>query len=78
MMLKSTANKFLTPDELGRFMRDMGCEHKSNGKRWGWIFPPLALAREAWLAHVGGSWEWEALGIKDWGEKPASPASSMA
>jgi hypothetical protein len=64
-------NKFTTPDELGRFLREQGCEHKSNGKKWGWIFPPLAEARHAWLVSVGGNWEWLAPEINDWGEKPS-------
>lgn len=63
-------NKFTTSDELGRFMREMGCEHKSNGKRWGWVFPPLSEAREAWLERAGETWEWLAAEITDWAEKP--------
>ena len=46
----------------------MGCTHKSNGKAWGWIFPPLAEARQGWLARAGKTWEWLAE-IEDWGEK---------
>jgi hypothetical protein len=63
-------NKFLTADELGRFLRDMGCTHKSNGKKWGWIFPPLPEARDGWRAHSGSEWEWLAPEIEEWGEKP--------
>jgi hypothetical protein len=44
----------------------MGCKHKSNGKAWGWIFPPLAEAREVWRARAGGDWEWLAPDITDW------------
>jgi Mesyanzhinovviridae DNA primase len=65
-------NKFLTADELGRSLRDMGCTHKSNGKKWGWVFPPLTEAREAWRAQSGSEWEWLAPEIEEWGEKPAS------
>jgi hypothetical protein len=70
-------NRFTTPDELGRFMREMGCEHKSNGKKWGWVFPPLAEAREAWLRGAGGNWDWLAPEIKDWGEKPPELARPL-
>ena len=63
-------NKFLTADELGRALREMGCIHKSNGKKWGWIFPPLTEARETWRAQSGSEWEWLAPDIEDWGEKP--------
>jgi hypothetical protein len=63
-------NKYTTSDELGRFLREMGCEHKSNGKKWGWIFPPLAEPREAWRSRAGGTWEWLTPEITDWGEKP--------
>ena len=63
-------NRFTTSDELGRFMREMGCTHKSNGKKWGWIFLPLTEARSAWLARAGNNWEWLAPEIDDWGEKP--------
>jgi Family of unknown function (DUF5906) len=72
----SPRNRFTTPDELGRFMREQGCEHKSNGKNWGWVFPPLAEAREAWLARAGGNWEWLAPEISDWGEKPVEEEGS--
>jgi hypothetical protein len=63
-------NKFTTPGELASFLKEMACEHKSNGKKWGWIFPPLAEARHAWLLSVGGNWEWLAPDVADWGEKP--------
>jgi hypothetical protein len=63
-------NKYITPEELAQFVKEMGCTHKSNGKKWGWIFPPLAEARAAWLARAGNTWEWLA-DIEDWGEKPA-------
>jgi Family of unknown function (DUF5906) len=62
-------NRYVTNDELGRFMREMGCEHKSNGKKWGWIVPPLLEAREDWAIRAGKDWEW-LTSISDWGEKP--------
>jgi len=65
----SPRNKYTTPEELAQFLRDMNCIHKSNGKKWGWIFPPLAEARSSWLARAGKTWEWLA-DIEDWGEKP--------
>jgi hypothetical protein len=44
----SQRNKYLNETELGTFMGKMGCKHHSDGKRWGWIFPPLPEAREDW------------------------------
>jgi hypothetical protein len=64
-------NKYTTPEELAQFLREMGCAHKSNGKAWGWIFPPLAEARSSWVARAG-TWEW-LVDIADWGDK--SPAT---
>ena len=64
--------KATTSEELAGFLKEMGCTHKSNGKNWGWIFPPLSEAREAWRARAGGDWEWLTPGIADWGEKPAN------
>jgi hypothetical protein len=62
-------NRYVTDTEFGLFLRDeVGCQHKSNGKAWGWVFPPLAEARAAWLAKVGGGWDWLA-DIEDWGQK---------
>ena len=61
-------NKYITPEELAQFVKEMGCTHKSNGKKWGWIFPPLAEARAAWHARAGNTWEWLA-DIEDWGDK---------
>ena len=61
-------NKYITPDELAEFVKEMGCTHKSNGKAWGWIFPPLAEARSNWLARAGNTWQWLA-DIEDWGQK---------
>jgi hypothetical protein len=55
----------------------MGCKHKSNGKKWGWVFPPLAEAREAWRIRVGGSWEWLTPSITDWREKPADETTAQ-
>jgi hypothetical protein len=64
-------NKYTTAEELAGFLREMGCTHKSNGKNWGWIFPPLPAAREAWQCRAGGDWEWLTPDIGDWAEKPA-------
>ena len=62
-------NRYITPEELAAFVKEMGCEHKSDGKAWGWIFPPLAEARQGWLARAGKTWQW-LTDIEDWGEKP--------
>ena len=66
----SPRNGYVTDTEFGRFLSEMGCEHKSNGKAWGWEFPPLPEARATWLARSGGHWEWLAPDIADWNEKP--------
>jgi len=66
----SLRNKYTTPHELGHFLREMGCEQKSNGKNWGWIFPPLPEARSKWAARASKTWQWD-TDIEDWGEKPA-------
>jgi len=66
-------NKYTNYEELAGFLKEMGCTHKSDGKAWGWIFPPLAEARKAWRARAGGEWEWLTPDIVDWGEKPAGP-----
>jgi hypothetical protein len=63
-------NKYVTFEELAEFLKEMGCEHKSNGKKWGWIFPPLGEARDAWRVRAGGEWEWLTPAINDWAEKP--------
>ena len=62
-------NRYITDTELGRFMREMGCIHRSTGKAWGWEFPPLPEARDRWKARAGGDWEWLEPEIADWGEK---------
>ncbi len=66
----SPRNKFINETELGRFLKDQGCVHHSDGKGWGWVFPPLDEARNAWRDRAGGTWEWLAPDIGDWGEKP--------
>jgi hypothetical protein len=71
-------NKYTTFEELAAFLKEMGCKHKSNGKAWGWVFPPLAEARETWRARAGGDWEWLAPDITDWGEKPANETANGA
>jgi Family of unknown function (DUF5906) len=63
-------NRYVTDTELGRFMAEMGCTHKSNGQKWGWVFPPLTDARSAWRAQAGDNWDWLAPEVNDWGEKP--------
>jgi hypothetical protein len=57
--------------ELGRFMGEMGCIHKSNGRAWCWVMLPLPEARKRWVARVGGDWEWLAPNLRDWSEKPS-------
>jgi hypothetical protein len=71
-------NKYTTAEELAGFLKEMGCTHKSNGKKWGWVFPPLADAREAWQRRAGGDWEWLTPGIADWAEKPESEIEAQA
>ena len=68
----SLRNKYVTADDLAEFLKEVaGCTHKSNGKAWGWVFPPLVEARQSWLLRAGKNWEWLAPDIADWGEKPA-------
>jgi hypothetical protein len=66
----SPRNRYINPTGLGVFLKEMGCEHKSTGKAWAWVFPPLAEARRAWLAHVSGSWDWLERHVEDWSAKP--------
>jgi len=63
-------NKYTNYEEVASFVKEMGCTHKSNGKAWGWIFPPLSEARQAWRLRAGSGWEWLSPEIADWGEKP--------
>jgi hypothetical protein len=65
-------NRYVTDTELGRFMSEMGCTHKSNGKAWGWVFPPLTEARDAWRAQAGDNWDWLTPEVSDWGDKPSA------
>jgi hypothetical protein len=66
----SPRTKFINETEFGRFLRyECGCEHKSTGKAWGWILPPLAEARAAWVVKAG-DWPWLAPEVNEWGEKP--------
>jgi hypothetical protein len=46
-------------------MGQLGCEHKSNGACWGWIFPPLGEARAAWELRYG-KMNWLRPGIAEW------------
>jgi hypothetical protein len=51
-------SRWVTIREVGLFLKDLGCEHKSNGTAWGWIFPPIKEARRAWEVKMGGQCEW--------------------
>jgi hypothetical protein len=62
-------NRYLTDSQFGQFLGKMGCEHKSNGKAWGWVFPPLDEARRAWEIKMGGTYEWLRPDVKEWNEK---------
>jgi hypothetical protein len=62
-------NKYLTEPEFGRYLREMGCEHKSDGSAWGWVFPPLAKARMAFEERIGGKYEWISE-VEDWVYRP--------
>jgi hypothetical protein len=68
-------NRYTTSGDLASFLKEIGCAHKSNGKAWGWVFPPLAEAREAWCLRTGGDWQWLAPDATGWGEKPADETS---
>ena len=64
----SPRNRYLTETEFGLFLARRGCEHKSNGKKWTWVFPPLGECRRAWEAEAG-AWDWLEPDLGDWGEK---------
>jgi hypothetical protein len=66
----SPRTKYINSTELGTFLDNMGCEHKSDGKKWGWVFPPLPEAREAWRLRSGGHSEFLEPNLDDWGAKP--------
>jgi hypothetical protein len=66
----SPRTKYINSTELGTFLDNMGCTHKSDGQKWGWIFPPLPEAREAWRLRSGGHWEFLEPNLDDWGAKP--------
>jgi hypothetical protein len=66
----SPRTKYINSTELGTFLDNMGCAHKSDGQKWGWIFPPLPEAREAWRLRSGGHWEFLEPNLDDWGAKP--------
>ena len=65
----SPRNRYVNETELGTFLGKMGCKHKSNGKKWGWVFPPLHEARTNWSQRSGG-WEFLEPDLEDWGAKP--------
>jgi len=62
-------NKFITDTEFGLYLGKVGCGHKSTGKAWGWIFPPIDEARKAWEIRMNGKWEWLRPDVKEWNEK---------
>jgi len=62
----SPRTKYINATELGNFLGKMGCEHRSAGNKWTWIFPPLADAREAWRKRAGRYWEWLEPDLEDW------------
>jgi hypothetical protein len=62
-------NSYLEETEFGRFMGEVGCEHKSNGKAWGWIFPPISEARRAWEREFGPT-AWLVPDAVEWNYKP--------
>jgi len=61
--------KYVTETEVGNFLREMGCEHKSTGLAWGWVFPPIEEARRAWEIKMGGKHEWLRPNVKEWNQK---------
>jgi hypothetical protein len=65
----SIQNRFLNETEFGRFLKEeLGCQHKSDGRKRSWVFPPLPLARRAWEAKLGGSCAWISE-AEEWGQK---------
>jgi hypothetical protein len=62
----SARNRFVDETEFGLFMRERGCEGRSNGRKRSWVFPPLKEARAAWEAEAG-AWDWLEPGLEDWG-----------
>jgi hypothetical protein len=64
----SQRNSYLEETDFGRFMGEMGCVHKSNGKAWGWIFPPIGEARAAWEREFGPT-KWLRPDVKEWNEE---------
>ena len=61
----SQRNSYVTETEFGRFMRGLGCQHKSTGANWGWVLKPLAEQRADWEQRFGAKWNWLAH-IPDW------------
>jgi hypothetical protein len=64
----STRNTYITDDELAAYLKEKGCvgRRSPSGAARGWLFPPLAEARRAWLEQVGGAWNW-LVEAPDWG-----------
>jgi hypothetical protein len=63
-------NRFVTAEELATFLKEMDFVSKNDGKARSWVFAPLAEARDAWIARVGGAWDWDEPSLAGWGEKP--------
>jgi len=64
----SPRSTHITDDEFGRFLRELGCEHKRTAKAWGWIFPPLPEARSAWELRMGRKWDW-LVSATEWNQR---------
>lgn len=68
VMRHNARAKYVTEMELANFLKKMGCQHKSNGSNWGWIFPPIGEARRAWEIKFGGKCEWVRPDVEEWNE----------
>jgi hypothetical protein len=66
----SPRNRYITDEELAAFLKEHGFVSKSDGIARGWVFLPLAEARDRWLARVGGNWSWDHPDLAEWGAKP--------
>ena len=62
----SERNRYVTETEFGRFMRELGCQHKSTGAKWGWVLKPLAEHRADWEARFEAKFDWLEPDIADW------------
>ena len=68
VMRHNARAKYVTEIELANFLKKVGCQHKSNGSNWGWIFPPIEEARRNWEIKFGGKCEWVRPDIREWNE----------